>query len=143
MGYCMTANVKINIPKKNVEKALAAINALHASQAVMKKNGAGGGSSTGEIWYSWVGNPPAGGWKEILDAFNEWRYNGEVDADGNVKLNEFIGEKLGDDNILLSAIAPFVTKDSFVECDGEDGARWKWVFVKGKFKELTGKTIYS
>jgi hypothetical protein len=147
MGYCVDMRVNLVIQKKNIQKCLAAINAIHASRSVMKKNGAHSGSWIGgkcvNLTYAWVDNPPKGGWKDLDVAFREWRYDASVEADGSVTVTSFGGEKWGDDPVLFNAIGPFVTKDSFVECHGEDDCHWKYVFTKGKCKELSGEITYK
>lgn len=56
---------------------------------------------------------------------------------------ELIGEKLGDDYVLFSTIAPYVVSGSYIELLGEDGTRWKWVFENGLMKELIAKISYD
>ncbi|MHB1611988.1 MAG: hypothetical protein ACYCOU_19240 [Sulfobacillus sp.] len=63
---------------------------------------------------------------EILEA---WRWEGEFDPiTGDLTDIHFIGEKLGDEEILFQALAPFVDKESFIEMEGEDGDLWRWTF---------------
>ena len=147
MGYCVDMRVAIKIPKENIAQCLAAINAIHASEAVMKKNGAHSGSWAGgkcvNLTYAWVDNPPKGGWKDLDVAFREWRYETDVDDNGNLTVTAFCGEKLGDDIVLFNAIGPYVTKDSFVECHGEDDCHWKYIFTDGECKELRGEITYK
>lgn len=39
--------------------------------------------------------------------------------------------KLGDEEILLKAIAPYVDEGSYITVKGEDDARWRWHFQRG------------
>ena len=52
---------------------------------------------------------------------------------------DFYGEKLGDDEIFLSALAPYVEDGSYLEFEGEDGYSWRWSFKNGKLVEKTIK----
>lgn len=120
MGYeveIITCN--ITIPADKVADCLAAINAL---------------PSVGKC-YDWVDNPPAGGFKDIRDAFTEWRYETILFPDGSVSVDSFNGEKWGDDPILYAAIAPFVLqeegKKAIIKCHAYDGSRWRYLFKDG------------
>lgn len=142
MGYCITMDIsKLYIPLEKSQKALNAINALFKDQETVVKNGGGGMSCGGGkptvYSYSWVSNPPEGGFKSLEEAFAAWRYSAAND-DGNCVVEYFTGEKLGNCDVLWKALAKFVNHDAEIVCKGEDGAIWKWVFEGGKFKELEG-----
>ncbi len=62
---------------------------------------------------------------EVLDA---WRWEPKLDKNGNIISVSFVGEKIGDEDILWNTLAPYVRKDSYIEMAGEDGACWRWVF---------------
>jgi hypothetical protein len=147
MGYLVNMEVKnLTISKENVSKALAAINALHTDQETMKKNGAGGGSWGGgkeTVHYSWVGNPPEGGFKSLVDALDEWRYTAMPNDDGSIEVMHFNGEKLGNCEVLWRALEKLVPPGAEIQCRGEDGCQWRWVFKGGKFKEQTSKVVWE
>lgn len=145
MGYCVDMTINnLFIPLEKVNDALKAINALHNLQT-MKDNQCGGGTFQGgkqTNWsYSWVDNPPTGGFKSLEEALDAWRYTAS-NQDGNCVVEYFNGEKLGDDTTIWEALAPFVNPKAEIACRGEDGALWKWVFNNGKFKELSGTVTY-
>lgn len=143
MGYCVSMDlVGVVIPKKHVKECREAINAMHDPETL--RANAGGGSSTGERWYSWVRNPPKGGFKSLVDAFVAWRYSAYVDEDtGDVVVEYFNGEKWGDDEQLYSVIAPFVKTCGEIRCRGEDGAHWRFVFDNGDVIEQSGTLTYE
>ena len=60
----------------------------------------------------------------------------------NYELVEFLGEKLGDDEVLFEAIAPFMN-DGFIEMQGEDGHHWRWVFKDGKLHDVPGRVVFD
>ena len=137
MGYYVTVEADLTLAKEHLPEALAAINALHTPDLLAKQ--AGGGSSHGDKWYAWVGNPPEGGWTDIVVALREWRYDAHnVDdpwagqEEGDVYIESFCGTKWGDDAYLWRAIAPFVRSGSVVSYIGEDGEQWRYVFEDGK-----------
>ena len=55
----------------------------------------------------------------------------------------FEGSKLGDDETLFDAIAPFVEDDSYIQMSGEDGMQWRWVFRDGKCHDISPKIIWE
>ena len=77
--------------------------------------------------YAWVPDD----WRKhdnLVDMLRAWRWDAEVDDDGNIIDLQFVGEKLGDCFTMFQAIAPFVQEDSYIEMVGEDGDRWRWIF---------------
>ena len=81
--------------------------------------------------------------RHIEDALKAWRWNGDFDQDGNLLLVYFLGEKLGDETHLFSAIAPFVEDGGYIEMQGEDGCLWRWLFKDGKLTEQTGRVTFE
>jgi len=147
MGYCISMEVcKLVIAKENVSKALKAINALHKDQATIVKNHGGGMSMCGgktTYSYSWVDQPPEGGFKDLVSAFKAWRYCAAANDDGSVEVMHFNGEKLGNCDVLWKALQKLVPSNAEIRCRGEDGMQWKWTFKGEKFKEVDGKVVWE
>jgi hypothetical protein len=135
MGYYIRIrNSKFSIPTENLPKFWEIVNHVMSDEQIAK-HGNGGSYSQGQKskhWYSWVDTESTR--KAIrdqdLDKFFEcWGY--EFDGDG---LYIITGEsKIGDEEILFSAIAPVVEDNSFMEVVGEDDERWRWSWANGKF----------
>ena len=66
-----------------------------------------------------------------------------ISENGNIFELNFAGEKLGDDEILFQAIAPFVKKDSYIEMQGECGLIWRWSFDGKTMKEKTANIMFE
>ena len=151
MGYCVEMNCQITIPKRKAGACLKAINALHTDENLLKKASGGsfGGNSASlpireQRCYAWVSNPPEGkGFKDLKTALGEWRYDVHVDPKGDIHVDYFNGEKWGDDEVLYDAIAPFVTKDGSIECRGEDGAQWRYLFNGKEAKQQSAKISWE
>ena len=125
MGYYMQQTDSLfTIKAENKAKALEAIKAL----AERVDTDGSGGSSTGERWYSWVTTSEFVEAESLKEAVKAWRWNLDMDDVGNVYGICFEGEKLGDDEILFRAIAPYVEEGSFIQMSGEDGCLWRWSF---------------
>lgn len=108
MGYYITVrDVHFKIKKHNFEKALEAIKEL-----------------------------PPHGWVDsryteadtLEEAMTCWRWEAGYNAEGDIDYLLFIGEKLGNDEMFFTALAPYVEPDSYIEMDGEENALWRWCF---------------
>ena len=116
-----------------LDKALEKAKLLISPEA-KEKHGAGGAIWRGknmpvEKHYAWVDEGAAlkaKTFKEIAQAF---RWDMDMNEDGDVYWITFNGEKYGgDEMIFLNIIAPYVKKDSYIEMEGEEGERWQWYF---------------
>jgi len=113
MGYCMShVGGKFFIANKDK------INALKAIKELAKK----------QDGFRWVDNSEFAESKTIEEALGAWRWDTDVNNDGDITSLSFTGEKMGDDITLFEAIAPYVKRDSIIEMSGEDGMRWAWYF---------------
>jgi hypothetical protein len=131
MGYYMTLeSSKFRIDIKNHRKALKAIKALS------------GGEGCGHH-FSWVDTTDFKKAKTLAEALEAWRWDAEMDEDYNIIGIDFGGEKLGDDEILFRAIAPFVESGSYLELQGEDGCLWRWRFDNGGFRQQDSKIVWE
>lgn len=85
--------------------------------------------------YAWVNNNYINS-NDIKEIFKCWRWDVDTDEQGNIKSIYFEGQKLGYDEYLFKAIAPFVKDGSYIEMSGEDGALWRWTFKNGQCREV-------
>jgi hypothetical protein len=130
------------IKAANKEPALNAI-----KQLATQKNKMSGGSWSGgkELSrnFSWVATEDFVDAKTLVEAFEAWRWSAEENKEGDICRLTFEGQKLGDDPVLLGAIAEFVEDGSYLEMIGEDGSLWRWAFEKGGFSEYSGIVSWS
>ena len=79
--------------------------------------------------------------KGVMD---ELRYAVELQVQNNKKVYvlDFIGEKLGDDEIVFKILAPFMN-DGYIEMLREDGDKWRWVFESGEMHIKYPSTIWD
>ena len=125
MGYCMEQRDSCFLVKnENVDKMLDAIKALS--------------SKADKYGFAWVDMNFVAA-ENISEAMRCWRWSIDFDTNGNIDSIFFEGEKSGDDLIIFSAIAPYVEDGSYIEMQGEDDFRWRWVFKNGQCKEVAAK----
>ena len=114
---------------------IAAENKPLALQALQDLPTDMGGGGNGNIrCFSWV-DANFRQAHSLEDCLNAWRWGADTDNVGNITGIWFKNEKLGDEEFLFNAIAPFVQSGSYIEVHGEEGARWRWVFENGKCTE--------
>ena len=160
MGYCVAVRVfDVRIPGAKVP---AAIEALRTLMSQVQQRGGGGTCKPGEApvrHYSWVETRNvlnAIDQSKLHKALEEWRYvaveEGEMtpleqlatgEAHADVVVEYFSGEKLGDDEDLWTALAPFIDDGGTIEFHGEDDCRWRYVFVDGRLCEEQGHIVWA
>jgi len=140
MGYCIEQrDSRFTLKAENKANALLAIKAL--AGLVERMNG---GNSSGDRWFSWVDTEEFVTAKTLAEATDAWGWGISEDSKtGDVMGIYFDGEKLGDDRVMLEAIAPYVEKGSYIEMEGEDGAIWKWVFDGKTMREKLAKMSWE
>ena len=137
MGYCVERSLHdMCITLENQDECLAAINKLHSPENKEKMRGGSycSGERTG-YWYSWV-DYPEGGFKDLLEALEAWSFDAFVNDCGDCVIECFNGEKLGqEEEVLYTAIAPYVESGGYIESRGEDGDRWNHYFKDGEVEQ--------
>lgn len=128
MGYCMEQmENKFCIRKENEEKALQALKELARKNKKL----------------AWINSNTIIKANTLEDAINECGWELERDdEESDYNAIYFISEKLGDENIFFSAIAPYVESGSYIQMVGEDGCIWRYVFENGEMKEVEAKISF-
>lgn len=116
MGYLMDMKeANFEIRKENKGTALTLLKNLVSEQ---QKN----------MRFGWVNCQTVLQAETLSVALEECRYDVDEDDDGNIVDIYFTGEKLDNDYAIFKAIAPAVTKGSYIEMYGESDDRWRWTF---------------
>jgi len=143
MGYCIEMTEgNFHIPAAKFGDALAAVKALILNTDAMHGGSYEGGERV-ERWYSWVNNAAVLESETLVDALDAWRWEAYCGDSEDISLIYFRGEKLGQDDILFRALAPYVTAGSYVAMRGEDGALWRWYFDGTNCIEQEGRVVYE
>ena len=128
MGYCMSQmDSSFRVDQHNIMPMVASLKELARTSPRL----------------SWV-DP-----KVLLEAATleeiseELRWFFHVDVNGNIDDIQFEGEKLGAEEKIFNAMAPYVRSGSFIEIHGEDGTTWRWVFKNGVCKEVQPQKIWG
>jgi hypothetical protein len=135
MGYRMSQmEAEFRIPKDRFADALAAIQALAGKETIHDRSG---------LHFSWVATEDFVRARTLEEALRAWRWNPDLDADGNIDGIWFEGEKSGDDTLLFEAIAPFVAPGSYIQMIGEDDSIWRWRFDGRHAHEEPARLVFG
>lgn len=129
----------------------AALNAMYDMWTPEKDASMSGGSwgpnGAEKKWYSWMNNSAEAFRSRSIEslekAIYEWGYDPETDDDGNIIDLYFEGGKIGDEDQMFAAIAPFVRQGSYLDYRGEEGAVWRWEFNGQRIVEKTGRVVFE
>jgi hypothetical protein len=144
MGYYMDQmDQKFFVAAEHIPAMVKAIHALASRHELM------GGASyqNGEIvsrHYSWVNNDFVDCY-DVKELFRKWRWSIELKNENIVSIF-FEGDKMGDDEVLLRAIAPYVEAGSYIEMRGEDYSTYTFLGSAGLYQHMwrwcfDGKTM--
>lgn len=124
MGYCIDFEEgSIKIKRKNMRLALEKLSNFF--------------SDGGELKYV---NGFILDLNEPIDLYEIWydlRY-GFIENDAEYKINDFLGEKIGDDLKLFQLIAEYC-EDGYLQFNGEDGEHFRIVVKDGSAEEKWAK----
>jgi hypothetical protein len=125
MGYLIKQTAsRFKIVNINILPALQSLR--HLAREKKKKDG--------EL--RWVGLQGVIESLTLNEALMYCRWFAFVDNEGNVIDIRFHGEKLGDDELILKTIAPYVESGSSIDMEGQDTDVWRWLFQDGTLQEL-------
>ena len=128
--YSMSSQFRVR--KSRHSDALAAIKKLAGGETVTKAHFP---AMEGSDHYAFVTTKDFIDAETIFDALIAWRWVLEEDANGDAFDPSFTGEKLGDEEILFAAVAPFVVDRSYIQifCH-DDECVWRWVFEDSRVR---------
>ena len=138
MGYDVSqVDSKFFMSHKNKVKALEALKRTATRKSEMR-----GGDSNGNKWFSFTDMDYI---KDVHleDALEKFGLAVETNGDNDIISISVEGYKLGQEDIALEAIAPWVKSGSYIEMSGEDGCLWRWTFENKKFAEVEVKISWK
>ena len=130
MGYCISMDsAEFFIEVKHMPDVLAAMKKMFEPAEIQKHAGLAKATR-----YSWMGDANPQEWQHAKEGFQEWGYPVGFDEMGNIVEIDFELEKMGGEEKMFRAIAPWVKDGSYIHMHGEDGSQWRWLFKGGACK---------
>lgn len=142
MGYHVRiVDCDFTIPTENFAEAYKALCELN-NHNELKRGGrspcvAKDGPHDG-VWFSWMDwNYPekCNGLVEVLEHVG---FDVGYDEERGITYLDY-DAKMGNEDVFLNALAPFVNDGSYIEWEGEEDEVWKHVYSNGKMKEISGR----
>lgn len=148
MGYYISLiNSDFFIAVDDKEAALNAMYDMWLPEKNAKMSGGSFGGGTEVKWYSWMNNSAEDfrnrNIESLEKALGEWGYYPETDEAGNITDLYFDGGKMGDEDQMFEAIAPFVRQGSYLDFRGEEDAVWRWEFTGQSMIEKSGRVVFD
>ena len=73
----------------------------------------------------------------VIKKSENYSFHAELDDEGAITGLEFVSEKISfDEDRMFQEIAPYVENGSYIEMEGEDSTRWRWLFKNGKCTQV-------
>lgn len=113
-------NHLVLIRKEDEENALAAMRAMPCPYK--------------DRYFAWISEEEIRCASHLGVALQVWGYTVHVSSEGT-HVTGYPAEKLGDDRLLWTALAPFVVPQNYLTWQNEHGRQWSWIFSDGKLVE--------
>jgi len=132
VGYHVNAtDISVRIKSQDAADALDALRKFNAEcPPAMKRGGTVGEDGREEKWFSWM-RADFAEYESLGQLLGEMGFGHSV-TDGWIVLTGWHGDKQGQEDLLMEAIARWVEDGSFVEWVGEDCYRYRWDFTDSK-----------
>jgi hypothetical protein len=99
---------------------------------------------TREQQRSWVTHP--GDDARLAEVFDAWAFStaeSGPEGESDLEVDSFVAEKMGAEELLFEAIAPYVKHGATVEVIGEDGERWRYLFEDQQVKKQRAQVSWD
>lgn len=140
MGYYITlADADFAVPE--TDEVLTVLKDANWKYHDWKRGGTYSGGRQTSRWFSWM---PADYDKTVTSVKEVFELLGfDTDAhDGLVRLMAY-DSKIGQEELFLAIVAPFVEDGSFLEWRGEDGSMWRHEVIEGKLNVADVAMTYT
>jgi len=129
MGYYITlADASFDVPETN--EVLQVIKDANVTYHDWKRGGSYSGGEQRERWFSWLPKDYDKTITSVKEFFDLLGFDSDA-HDGLVRLMAY-DSKIGQEELFLAIVAPFVEEGSFLEWRGEDGSMWRHEVMGGK-----------
>lgn len=117
-------------------EVLSALKEMPTKYHAIKRGGGGG-----ESWFSWMQDDEILNAESAQQIFIRLGFDTEKTETG-FTLNGY-NDKLGQEDIFLAVVAPFVKEGSYIEFHGEDNSEWQYSVHGGKLHYSEASKSFS
>ena len=132
MGYYVNiTNSDFRIRSENKAAAYEAVCRINAPEYDhLKRGGSWGGDGKSESWYSWMPADYPEQTETLEDVLQLLGFEFRIEDNGDITDLAY-DSKIGNEEIFLLAMSPYVENGSFIRWRGEDGLPWAHKFHDG------------
>lgn len=130
------------LPFSKLKDAYDAMIALDQTHDHLKRGGSYGSEGRTEKWFSWMPADYATSMETVGEILQALGFELETNDAGDIVVCNY-DNKTGQEELFLSAVAPFVLKDSYINWSGEEGSKWQLFFDGEKMITKNGITTYT
>ena len=123
----------IYIKKNQFDSVLVALQALQGRETTGR---------TGHLHFMWLPCCDLNDVQSVEEMFKLWRWSVEFNEEGDIVSLGFVGEKLGDEDLFLATIAPYVCCGSEIIVS-EDYKIWRWLFDGIACEKQYGRIVFG
>jgi hypothetical protein len=139
MGYYVRAECQsFRLKKEHFEEAHRLMCALNKLPDENKRGGGGG-----KRWFSWMPENYDETCLNLADILDCLGFHPQFDELSGDIIDLEYDSKIGQEELFFRAIGHLVDDKSVIYWDGEDGAKWRWVFNGEKMGVQFGTVVYA
>jgi hypothetical protein len=136
-------------PDTDFDKVLQHVkDTMFTDEALLKK--ARGGSSATEgraveeyTWYSWTDTKACRNAMDIYEIIEQF-FSGDIHhSDDGMGFDVWVDNKIGQEDILLDALTPFLVDGSHLYYRGEDGSHFGWRVEGGVLRDVLATITWN
>lgn len=134
MGYYVDlVEADFTIPER--EDVLEALREMPKKYKSLQRGGDGTNS-----WFSWMSDEEIENAVSVRSIFESLSFDCFDYGNGTFGLNSY-NSKMGQEDLFLAVVAPFVAEGSYTQWRGEDGELWRYTVRRGKLTVQTPREI--
>ena len=141
MGYYAIGNGSIKIVGGNIYQAYNAMVQLNHYDH-LKSCGTYGGGKEISRHFSWMPEDLST-IPTCAEMLKELGFELSVDGTDGVIVATGYDNKVGDEEVFIAAIAPWIESESYFDWRGEDGDQWRWAFDSGEMYVQRGHIVWG
>lgn len=144
--YVAIEDADFAIPE--TEEVLQALKDANTKYDHAKHGGSYGNGERKEKWFSWMTSDydkTVTSVKEVFDMLGFDTHYSDIDGKQHVVI-DYYDSKIGQEDIFLYVVAPWVNNNSYIAWRGEDDSHWKHIVDNGVLKimeSVTSEIIYG
>ncbi len=142
MGYYITLEESDFVVPETPE-VYNVLCALNHDPSLPKNGGSWSGGKQTDSWFSWMPANYDETTNTAGEVFELLGFEITYNEDRTAFSLDYYDRKVGQENLFVAAVAPFVEEKSFLSWRGEEGERWREEVRDGSIYTMNGVTVWQ